>query len=116
MHGTFIYCIKLWFCLTSLLGVGFWGYPAACSDYMIRDFVIGWWFRIFSYPAHLWKRVCYTEIMLISGCFADLELLKTEGNNKLHVTIGSALDVFGGGMKYKDVLDFIKRSKEDVNC
>ena len=50
------------------------------------------------------------------GCFADLELLKTEGNNKLHVTIGSALDVFGGGMKYKDVLDFIKRSKEGVNC
>lgn len=34
----------------------------------------------------------------------DLHLIKSLGRNRLHVTIGSALDLFGGQMKYEDVL------------
>jgi phosphoribosylformimino-5-aminoimidazole carboxamide ribotide isomerase len=36
--------------------------------------------------------------------FEDLEQMKTEGQGKLNVTIGSALDLFGGDMKFADVL------------
>lgn len=42
------------------------------------------------------------------GCFEDLALLKEFGQNRLNVTIGSALDLFGGNMKYADVLKFIQ--------
>lgn len=38
----------------------------------------------------------------------DLKLLKETGQGKLHVTIGSALDLFGGSMPLQDVLTFIK--------
>ena len=34
----------------------------------------------------------------------DLYLLKKLGQNRMNVTIGSALDLFGGGMKWEDVL------------
>lgn len=40
--------------------------------------------------------------------FHDLELLKELGNGKLDVTIGSALDLFGGKMKFEDVLAYMK--------
>lgn len=40
--------------------------------------------------------------------FADLEEIRRLGNGNLHVTIGSALDLFGGSLKYKDVLEFVK--------
>ena len=36
--------------------------------------------------------------------FKDLAKLKELGKNKVNVTIGSALDLFGGNMKYKEVL------------
>lgn len=36
--------------------------------------------------------------------FEDLRLLKRLGRNKVHVTIGSALDLFGGSMKFEEVL------------
>lgn len=36
--------------------------------------------------------------------FEDLDLLKKLGRDKVHVTIGSALDLFGGSMKFEDVL------------
>lgn len=39
--------------------------------------------------------------------FEDLKKLDEVGNHKLNVTIGSALDLFGGNLKYKDVLDYI---------
>lgn len=39
------------------------------------------------------------------GSFEDLELLKILGKNRLDVTIGSALDLFGGWMRYTEVLD-----------
>lgn len=40
--------------------------------------------------------------------FHDLELLKELGKGKLDVTIGSALDLFGGKMKFEDVLAYMK--------
>ncbi|MBR4026471.1 MAG: phosphoribosylformimino-5-aminoimidazole carboxamide ribotide isomerase [Lachnospiraceae bacterium] len=41
--------------------------------------------------------------------FSDLENIKKLGKGKLNVTIGSALDLFGGNMKYKEVLEFLKK-------
>ena len=43
------------------------------------------------------------------GNFADLELLKKVGNDYVDVTIGSALDLFGGNMKFEDVLNMCRR-------
>ena len=43
------------------------------------------------------------------GNFADLELLKKVGNDYVDVTIGSALDLFGGNMKFEDVLEMCRR-------
>ena len=40
--------------------------------------------------------------------YEDLELLKTYGKGNVHVTIGSALDLFGGHMEFEKVLDYIK--------
>jgi len=42
------------------------------------------------------------------GSFEDLEQLKVLGQNRVNVTIGSALDLFGGGMKYEEVLAFMQ--------
>lgn len=42
------------------------------------------------------------------GSFADLEQLKKAGQDQLNVTIGSALDLFGGPMSYEKVLDYIR--------
>ncbi|MBQ4521430.1 MAG: phosphoribosylformimino-5-aminoimidazole carboxamide ribotide isomerase [Lachnospiraceae bacterium] len=41
------------------------------------------------------------------GSFEDLVLLKNLGKNKLDVTIGSALDIFGGNMEFSKVCDFM---------
>ena len=38
--------------------------------------------------------------------FADLEQLRRLGKNRLHITIGSALDLFGGSMAYEKVLAY----------
>ena len=38
------------------------------------------------------------------GSYADLQTLQTEGRNRLDVTIGSALDLFGGTMEFEKVL------------
>ena len=43
------------------------------------------------------------------GSFKDLESLKKLGKNRINVTIGSALDLFGGSMCYEEVL---KKCKE----
>ena len=40
--------------------------------------------------------------------FEDLRLLKELGKNHIHVTIGSALDLFGGPMKLEEVLAYMK--------
>jgi len=41
--------------------------------------------------------------------FADIEQVKDLGRGNLNVTIGSALDLFGGSLKYKEVLEFVRR-------
>lgn len=38
----------------------------------------------------------------------DLEKFKELSNGKLHVTIGSALDIFGGDLSYRDVVEYCK--------
>lgn len=40
------------------------------------------------------------------GSFADLSLLKKVGKNRIDVTIGSALDLFGGPLEFAKVIDF----------
>lgn len=41
------------------------------------------------------------------GSFEDLAKLKRLGKDRLNVTIGSALDIFGGRMEYKKVLQYL---------
>lgn len=43
------------------------------------------------------------------GSFKDLEQLNKCGKGKLHVTIGSALDLFGGNMQYQNILEYMKK-------
>ena len=44
------------------------------------------------------------------GSFAHLEQLRQAGNNHVDVTVGSALDIFGGHMKLERVLSFCSDS------
>lgn len=44
------------------------------------------------------------------GSFADLAKLKELGRGRLNVTIGSALDLFGGEMNYEEVVKFVAGS------
>ncbi len=41
-------------------------------------------------------------------CFEDLEKLKMLGKDKIDVTIGSALDLFGGKMEFEKVLKYME--------
>jgi len=43
--------------------------------------------------------------------FEDLRKISELGNNRLDVTIGSALDLFGGKLKYQEVLKYIERDR-----
>lgn len=45
------------------------------------------------------------------GNFEDLNRLHEAGQGRLNVTVGSALDLFGGSMRYRDVLEFIRERK-----
>lgn len=38
------------------------------------------------------------------GTYEDLEILRATGKHKINVTVGSALDLFGGPLKYKEIL------------
>jgi phosphoribosylformimino-5-aminoimidazole carboxamide ribotide isomerase len=45
----------------------------------------------------------------------DLEEVTCAGQGRVHLTIGSALDIFGGtGVKYEDVVEFNRRQKSAV--
>ena len=44
--------------------------------------------------------------------FNDLEKLRILGKNKVNVTIGSALDLFGGNLKWEEVVSFINKTKD----
>ena len=46
--------------------------------------------------------------------FEDLEVLRRLGHNHIDVTIGSALDLFGGHMKYEDVLAFMEQTPDGM--
>lgn len=46
------------------------------------------------------------------GSFADLDRLGVLGRNRLNVTIGSALDLFGGPMEYEKVLTYMREHRE----
>lgn len=41
--------------------------------------------------------------------FEDLRLIKELGKERIHATIGSALDLFGGKMKLEEVIDYIEQ-------
>lgn len=43
----------------------------------------------------------------------DLELVQTAGQGRLDVTIGSALDIFGGKLSYKEALVYCRKSKNE---
>ena len=44
--------------------------------------------------------------------FEDLKKVYELGKNHLHVTIGSALDLFGGNMDFSDVLSFCRETRK----
>ena len=44
------------------------------------------------------------------GSFEDLETLREAGSDRLDVTIGSALSIFGGDMDLAEVIRFLKDS------
>lgn len=46
------------------------------------------------------------------GSFADLEEVKRLGQNRVNVTVGSALDLFGGNMSYRQVLRMVRQEKD----
>lgn len=45
--------------------------------------------------------------------FDDLRRLRELGHGKIHVTIGSALDLFGGKMRFEDVLSYINNMNKN---
>ena len=59
--------------------------------------------------AELLGRECEIPVTYAGGVhnFEDLSILKQLGRDRVHVTIGSALDLFGGNMKFEEVLRFI---------
>lgn len=42
---------------------------------------------------------------------SDLDLVKALGNNRVDLTIGSALDIFGGNITYASVLEWIRNNE-----
>ena len=48
------------------------------------------------------------------GSFEDLKVLKELGQNHLDVTIGSALDLFGGCMEYEKVLKYCSEERQET--
>ena len=58
-----------------------------------------------------WNRIPITYAGGVHS-YEDIDLLKRLGKNKIHVTIGSALDLFGGDMKFDDVLKKVRESGE----
>ncbi|MCI8465884.1 MAG: phosphoribosylformimino-5-aminoimidazole carboxamide ribotide isomerase [Lachnospiraceae bacterium] len=45
------------------------------------------------------------------GSFEDLETVKRLGRGRVDVTVGSALDLFGGNLEYRKVLAFMERRR-----
>jgi len=47
--------------------------------------------------------------------FADLERVKELGRGRVHLTIGSALDIFGGALPYRDVVAWHQAQGNDTS-
>lgn len=60
--------------------------------------------------AELLGRECEIPVTYAGGVhsFEDLEKLKKLGNERVDVTIGSALDLFGGDMRFDEVLTYME--------
>lgn len=54
-----------------------------------------------------WGKIPITYAGGVS-CYEDLRDIKELGRGNLNVTIGSALDLFGGALKYKEVLKYLQ--------
>ncbi len=48
------------------------------------------------------------------GSYADLEQLRLLGQNRVNVTIGSALDLFGGTLEYKKIVESNKYNESSI--
>ena len=61
--------------------------------------------------AALLGRACEIPVTYAGGVhsFEDLGKLKVLGNGRVDVTIGSALDLFGGNMEFEKVLDYMAK-------
>lgn len=57
-----------------------------------------------------WRKIPITYAGGV-GSFSDLDLLRELGGDHLNVTIGSALDIFGGTMEFEKVLAYIAEGK-----
>ena len=55
-----------------------------------------------------WGKIPVTYAGGVSS-FQDLDYLRQYGNGRLHVTIGSALDLFGGPLSYQEVLAYCRK-------
>ena len=58
-----------------------------------------------------WHRIPITYAGGV-GSFEHLSQLREWGKDRLNVTIGSALDLFGGSMSFEDVLNWINQKEE----
>jgi phosphoribosylformimino-5-aminoimidazole carboxamide ribotide isomerase len=58
-----------------------------------------------------WNRIPVTYAGGVHS-FADLEQLAQLGHGRLNVTIGSALDLFGGPMEFERVAEFCRHCTE----
>ena len=47
-----------------------------------------------------------------ANSLADLEAVQTASDGRVHLTIGSALDIFGGELKYTDCVEYNRRHSE----
>ena len=55
-----------------------------------------------------WNRIPVTYAGGV-GSYEDLMTLKELGQNHVNVTVGSALDLFGGQMEYRRVLELCRK-------
>ena len=58
-----------------------------------------------------WGKIPITYAGGVGG-FSDLQRLKEIGRNRLNVTIGSALDLFGGTMEFERVLAYLSENSQ----
>ena len=53
-------------------------------------------------------RTCSIPVTYAGGAseLADLDRVKEFGNGRVNLTIGSALDIYGGDVRYRDVVEW----------